>query len=126
MLPGDAADVFEHYAVDVNRWVWRLLGPDPEHNDMVQQVFVDAIATIPHDAPDFAERLRARAVTSVRSELQRRRRPFSSYKGGAPVGSALARRVYALLSAAGSDTQLAFVVHCIDGTPLEAAAVTSR
>jgi RNA polymerase sigma-70 factor, ECF subfamily len=31
--------VYARFAPDVNRVVWRLLGADPDHNDVVQQVF---------------------------------------------------------------------------------------
>ncbi len=33
------AELHARFAGDVNRLVWRLLGADPDHNDIVQQVF---------------------------------------------------------------------------------------
>lgn len=33
------ADVHARFATEVNRLVWRLLGADPDHSDIVQQVF---------------------------------------------------------------------------------------
>jgi RNA polymerase sigma-70 factor (ECF subfamily) len=39
-----ARALFRTYSGDVNRLVWRLLGADAEHNDLVQQVFFKVIA----------------------------------------------------------------------------------
>ena len=36
---GAAPIVYARFAPSVNRLVWRLLGADPDHNDVVQQVF---------------------------------------------------------------------------------------
>src|SRR5690606_8056656 len=75
------AGLYERYSRDVNRLVWRLLGPDGEHEDIVQQVFLQmmrSIATV-----RTPERLgfwvRSITVNVVRSELRRRsvRRIFS-------------------------------------------------
>lgn len=38
--PGRAVELlYARFSSDVNRLVWRLLGADPDHNDIVQQVF---------------------------------------------------------------------------------------
>ena len=42
-----AADVFfERYAAQINRRVWHLLGTDAEHDDLVQQVFMQLLDSI--------------------------------------------------------------------------------
>lgn len=34
-----AHEIYARFSDDVNRLVWRLLGADPDHNDIIQQVF---------------------------------------------------------------------------------------
>jgi len=49
MLAGDSharASFYDHYRAMVNRLVWRLLGADSEHDDVVQMVFVHALTSI--------------------------------------------------------------------------------
>src|SRR5262245_56803921 len=38
-----SVELYERFAPDINRLVWRLLGADPDLNDIVQQVFYKVI-----------------------------------------------------------------------------------
>src|SRR5690606_33618651 len=68
------ASLFERYSRDVNRLVWRLLGPDGEHEDIVQQVFLQMMRSV--GSLRSPERLgfwvRSITVNVVRSELRKR------------------------------------------------------
>src|SRR5688572_2738275 len=69
-----ARALFRAFSGDVNRLVWRLLGADSEHNDLVQQVFFKVLSQR-HSLRD-PHRLRAwiHAITvnTVYQELRRR------------------------------------------------------
>jgi len=69
-----ARALFRAFSGDVNRLVWRLLGADPEHNDLVQQVFFKVLSQR-HSLRD-PNRLRAWihsiTVNTVYQELRRR------------------------------------------------------
>ncbi len=74
------AALYNRFAVDVNRLVWRLLGPDSDREDIVQQVFLQLIQSI--GSLRSPERLhfwvRSITINVVRSELRKRmvRRAF--------------------------------------------------
>lgn len=73
--------LYDHFADDVNRLVWRLLGADPDHNDIVQQVFYRVIVHVHRlrDPTKLRSWIYSIAVNTVYSELRRRdlRRLFS-------------------------------------------------
>lgn len=66
--------LFQAFSHDVNRLVWRVLGADPEHNDVVQQVFFKVLSQR-HTLRE-PEKLRAWvhsiAVNTIYQELRRR------------------------------------------------------
>lgn len=69
-----ARALFRVFSSDVNRLVWRLLGADAEHNDLVQQVFFKVLSQ--HHSLRDPHRLRAWihsiTVNTVYQELRRR------------------------------------------------------
>jgi RNA polymerase sigma-70 factor (ECF subfamily) len=69
-----AAAVYDRFSVQVNRWVWRLLGADQEHNDIVQQVFVQILRAGPHlrETDKLAGWVHSITVNIVHGELRRR------------------------------------------------------
>lgn len=69
-----AAAVYDRFSAQVNRWVWRLLGADQEHNDIVQQVFMRILRAGPRlrDADKLAGWVHAITVNTVQGELRRR------------------------------------------------------
>lgn len=70
----------DRFARDVNRLVYRLLGPDGEHEDIVQQIFLNMIHSIGtvRDPGRLKFWVRSICVNVVRSELRKRsvRRAF--------------------------------------------------
>ncbi len=73
--PSAAALVFDRFGEDVNRLVWRLLGADAEHDDIVQQVFLAIVNSLGRLRDPSALRAWVVSVTvrTVRTELRRRR-----------------------------------------------------
>ncbi len=67
--------LFVRYQRDVNRLVYQLLGPDVEHDDIVQDVFVRVIsrASSLRDADRESAWVASVAVNVVRNHLRRRR-----------------------------------------------------
>lgn len=136
--PGAAAMLYDRYAEEVNRLVWRLLGADREHDDLVQQVFCKLL-TSARRVRDPA-RLRAFvlqvAVNTVRSELRRRavRRRVLVVEAdadrfeGACVdlrGRELLRRTFAVLEKMPLGERIPFSLRHVDGRPLEEVAAAT-
>jgi RNA polymerase sigma-70 factor (ECF subfamily) len=69
-----ATAVYDRFSALVNRWVWRLLGADPEHDDIVQQVFVRILRAGPslRESEKLAGWVHAITVNTVHGELRRR------------------------------------------------------
>jgi len=69
-----AAAVYDRFSVLVNRWVWRLLGADLEHDDIVQQVFERILRSGPRlrESDKLAGWVHAITVNTVHGELRRR------------------------------------------------------
>lgn len=69
-----ATAVYDRFSALVNRWVWRLLGADPEHDDIVQQVFVRILRAGPslRESDKLAGWVHAITVNTVHGELRRR------------------------------------------------------
>lgn len=75
------AAVYDRFSAQVNRWVWRLLGADPDLNDIVQQVFVRILRAGMRlrETDKLAAWVHTITVNTVHDELRRRqvRRFFS-------------------------------------------------
>lgn len=66
---------YDRYRGEVNRLVWRLLGADPEHDDIVQQIFLTALRRVSliRDGEKLLPWLRAVTVNTVYDEVRKRR-----------------------------------------------------
>lgn len=74
--PARGAPLFyDRFQGEVNRLVWRLLGADPDHDDVVQQVFVTALRRVDQvrDPEKLLPWLRTIAVNAVYDEVRKRR-----------------------------------------------------
>src|SRR5262245_39549454 len=69
-----AALLHDRYAADVNRLVWRLLGADADHDDLVQQVFIRLIksAHLVREAEKLRGWVQTVTINTVYSELRKR------------------------------------------------------
>lgn len=92
-----AAAVYERFSAQVNRWVWRLLGADHEHNDIVQQVFVRILRFGPRlrETDKLTAWVHTITVNTVHGELRRRqvRRFFLRDNAAAPLHGDFVREV---------------------------------
>lgn len=70
----DIIVLYDRFSKDVNRLVYRLLGPDVDHDDLVQQIFLQIIQSIGsvRDPERLAFWVRTICVNVVRSELRKR------------------------------------------------------
>jgi RNA polymerase sigma-70 factor (ECF subfamily) len=74
--PARGAPLFyDRFQGEVNRLVWRLLGADPDHDDVVQQVFVTALRRVAmvRDPEKLLPWVRTVAVNAVYDEVRKRR-----------------------------------------------------
>jgi RNA polymerase sigma-70 factor (ECF subfamily) len=127
-----AATFFDRYAVHVRRVLARVLGPDPDLLDLVQDVFVTALESI-HKL-DEPRALRAWltqiAVFSARTRIRRRTRwrflrfVPSDELPDLPLaaidydGSEALRAVYRVLARLETDDRIAFALRFIEGMEL--------
>jgi len=136
---GDArtgAALFDRCEAQVNRIVWRVLGADDSHDDLVQQVFVALLKGLlrVRDPEAFPGWVAAVTVNTVRSELRRRRirrlwllgAPEALEQAAAPAppheARELLRRTYAVLEKLPSDERIAFGLRYVDEMPLAEVA----
>jgi RNA polymerase sigma-70 factor (ECF subfamily) len=74
--PARGAPLFyDRFEREVNRLVWRLLGADPEHDDVVQQVFLTALRRISQvrEADKLLPWVRSITVNVIYDEIRKRR-----------------------------------------------------
>jgi RNA polymerase sigma-70 factor (ECF subfamily) len=69
-----ATAVYNRFSGLVNRWVWRLLGADTEHDDIVQQVFIRILRSGPNlrESDKLVAWVHSITINTVHSELRRR------------------------------------------------------
>jgi RNA polymerase sigma-70 factor, ECF subfamily len=81
-----AAAVYDRFAAMVNRWVWRLLGADQDHHDIVQQVFVRILLAGRRlrDVDKLGGWVHAITVNTVHNELRRRQVRRFFWRDSAP------------------------------------------
>jgi RNA polymerase sigma-70 factor, ECF subfamily len=130
-----AALLYDRFARDVNRLIWRMLGADPDLDDLVSDTFLKVLESV-HTvrSPD---RLRSWvlsvAVNTVRSEFRKRAfrrrvlfRPVDPEAVAAaaedPEARELLRQVFTLLEQLSADHRLAFSLRHIDGRTLPEVA----
>lgn len=133
--PQAPALLFDRYEADVNRLVWRFLGADRDHDDLVQQVFMDVLAGVSRvrEASGLRGWIVCLTVNKVRTELRKRRVRRLFYGGSSDSvphpehnddheARDSLRRMYALLDQLAANERLAFVLRYIEGMPLAQAA----
>jgi RNA polymerase sigma-70 factor (ECF subfamily) len=126
-----ASAAYDRFSEDVNRLVWRVLGADAEHDDVVHQVFVQIISGLSkvRDPEMLRAWMASVCVKTVRTEIRRRRvrRFFHVGDAGitriaAPVEDHEARelleKVYVLLDTMPDNERIAFALRYIDERPL--------
>jgi RNA polymerase sigma-70 factor (ECF subfamily) len=116
------------YGPRINRWVWRLLGADAEHDEMVQQVYVGFFSSLSKlknvDALDaFVDSI---TIRTVRKEIRKRkiRRMFFNRSGEIeidntseerPLRDVYIRTFYRMLNRLSVDERTVFVLKHFEG-----------
>ncbi len=125
--PAMAQLVHDRFADDIHRVVYRVLGPDTEHEDVVQQVFVQVLRDV-HRVREGAKLhswVLAVAVNTARACIRRRKLKFwlesstdtveAWSSDDDPEGRELVHRTYALLRELRTDDRIAFSLRYIEG-----------
>lgn len=134
--PRTGAALFDRCEGQVNRIVWRVLGADDGHDDVVQQVFVALLRGLAQvrDPDALAGWAAVVTVNTVRSEIRRRRirrlwmrsepEALDLAEAAAPSHEAreLLRRTYAVLEKLPANERIAFGLRFIDEMPLTEVA----
>ncbi|MCP4678414.1 MAG: sigma-70 family RNA polymerase sigma factor [Deltaproteobacteria bacterium] len=73
--PKAAEALVDRFGVSIDRRVWRLLGADSEHHDVVQQVYAQILGSIKNlrEADALVDWITKVTVNIVRNELRRRK-----------------------------------------------------
>jgi RNA polymerase sigma-70 factor (ECF subfamily) len=133
-----AAALYDRFAGHINRLVWRLLGGDEEHDDVVQQVFVNALGSMGKlkDPQALGGWLVGIAINTVRRELRSRkaRRIVKLVPGTSelphettdPDSQLLAPRFYAVLSRMKAADRIVFTLRFVEGYTLGECAAACR
>lgn len=131
---GDAAAIlalFERFGPMVNRLVWRLLGADDEHGDVVQDVFLGVLESIGRvESPEFLEAwIYSVTVNKVRRAIDKRRY-LRLFRLTADPGRGHAvpsdpdtllelRQFYEVLDRMPTNERIIFTLRFVDGQRLE-------
>jgi RNA polymerase sigma-70 factor (ECF subfamily) len=137
--PTAADALVDRYGASISRRVWRLLGADPEHDDVVQTVFVHVLQSInsladPKALPDWIAKT---TVNVVRNELRRRKTrrmvSFAPEPGpdlpshADPEEEFRLRRALAILNTMKIEDRICFIMRYIEGAEFkEIAAATGQ
>jgi RNA polymerase sigma-70 factor (ECF subfamily) len=132
-----AAALYDEFGDMVNRLVWRLLGADPDHDDMVNQVFLNVFASIGSvtNPMVLGSWIASVTVNTVRKEIRSRKyrrmlhllaeQPEQPDESMAPDRQLFIRRFYALVARMKTDDRIMFILRFVEGrTVLEIAALT--
>jgi RNA polymerase sigma-70 factor, ECF subfamily len=136
--PNTAAPlVYARFKADVNRLVWRLLGADPDHHDLVQLVFIKVFRNCQRlrEPEKFGAWVQSIAVNSVYEELRKRevRRLFLRDGQASEIYPNLVhdvevrdqlRRSKAILEKLPAKERIVFLLHFLEGRSLVEIAET--
>lgn len=120
------AAVYDRFGHDVNRLVWRCLGADPDHDDIVHDAFIQIIEGLPRVTNPAALRswVASVAINTARTELRKRRlrrafwsadpMPDVAASTTDPETARVLRRTYAILDRLPTDERIAFILRFIE------------
>jgi RNA polymerase sigma-70 factor, ECF subfamily len=133
MLQNDqaaAAALYDKFADKVNSKVWRLLGADADHDDVVHQVFLHILTGIRKlkNPSSLEEWINGIAVNTVRREIRSRKYrrilipmatpPETVAVRGDPDASLFAVRFFDALEGLRVDDHIVFVLRFVEGNSL--------
>ncbi len=132
-----AAYVFhERYSKRVSRWVWRLLGTDREHADIIQQIFVNIFESLPRIRKEDALNAWIDSITikTTRCELRKRKfrralflvkkddDPDEPQDTNSPFKQRHIEHFYKIVSRMPTDDRVIFIMRFLEGVPVEQIA----
>jgi RNA polymerase sigma-70 factor (ECF subfamily) len=132
--PAAAAALYDRFADKVNSKVWRLLGADADHDDVVHQVFLHVLSGIHKlkNPSSLEEWINGIAVNTVRREIRSRKYrrilipmaspPETVAVGSDPDASLFAVRFFAALRELRTDDYIIFVLRFVEGGSLSEVA----
>jgi RNA polymerase sigma-70 factor (ECF subfamily) len=140
VLAGDriaAAQFHDRYGERVNRWVWRLLGADRDHEDVVQQVFIGILSSIGKikNAAALDSWVDSVTIRTVRKEIRKRtiKRTLFIAASSVEMDNARDRKsafkqahiqsFYKVLQKMPADDRIIFVLRHLEGQSLEEIAL---
>ena len=133
----DAAYAFhDRYSTRISRWVWRLMGTDWEHADIVQQVFVSIFEALPSLKNTDALNAWVDSVTikTTRYELRKRRarralffvrrddNPDEPRDEASPFKQHHVKHFYKIVNAMPTDDRIVFILRYLEGYTIEQIA----
>jgi RNA polymerase sigma-70 factor, ECF subfamily len=131
----DAARAFHRrYGARISRWVWRLLGADAEHDDVVHQVFVNALTAVGgvRDPGALDAWVDSVTIRTVRKEIRARRyrrwlvpateTVEQTVDPGNPARQAHVQRFYRILGQLRPDDRIVLVLRHVEGCTLSEVA----
>ncbi|MCP4680061.1 MAG: sigma-70 family RNA polymerase sigma factor [Deltaproteobacteria bacterium] len=133
--PRAAAVLYDRFGNKINRLVWRLLGADSEHDDVVQLVFVHILSSVKKlKNPDALEDwISGVTVNTVRREIRNRKYrriliPTADYPEiatdpGEARSKIMVHRLFAILSKMRTEDHIVFVLRFVEGNTLGEVAV---
>jgi len=134
-----AALLYDRFADQVNRTLWRLLGADPDHDDLVNEVFLRLINSVRRvrDPRKLRGWVLSITVNTARGELRKRslRRRFFSEKQPMsesmtnvqdPEARDLLAVTFAVLNRIPADLHVVFALRHIDDRSLEEIAAICK
>lgn len=134
--PWAKAQLYDRHAARVQRILLRVLGPDDELADVLQDTFLEAYASVQsiRDAAALSGWLSSVAVFTARRTIRRRKvrrwlrfwdpaeLPDEPAPAGDPLGQEAMRRTYAILERLPADDRIAFSLRYIEGMKLTEVA----
>jgi RNA polymerase sigma-70 factor (ECF subfamily) len=128
--PRAAATLHDVYGGLINRLVWRLLGADPEHDDVVHQVFVNVLDSVHkvNNPAALGSWISGVTINTVRRELRSRRyrrflRPVAEVEIEVRQ-EPIVRSFYAAVETMAADDRIAFILKYVEGRSLPEVAAT--
>lgn len=128
--PEAARALYQRFARLVNRLVWRIMGADQEHDDVVQEAFINVISSIGgvRDPSALEIWVSAVAVNTARREIRKRKVLGIFHLGHdaveddrQAVGSEqmlVSRRFYDVLDALRTDDRIVLTLRYVEGMEL--------
>ncbi len=133
-----ARQFHQRFGARIDRLVWRLLGADTEHHDLVHQVYVNILSSIRslRKIESLSDWVNSVTFRTVRKELRNRkvRRlmvPSTDHVDAAednanPQKAVYIRRFYAVLAQLEVEDRMIFVLRYLEGHSLEEVAAAGQ